>query len=296
MLGHPEVCLRWTSKGVRKLAEELHRLGHRVSYPVVAELLHELDYSMQPNRKNRQGESHTDHAQVEYLQSRVQAHLELRQPVISVDTRKKEWAGLSNKRRWEPKGDPENIRVHDFAIPGTGRGAEHGVYDLADDTGWVSVPLDLDTSSFAVETIRRWWYAIGQEKYPTAENLLITASAGSNWSLARLWRAELQKLAGETGVVIGVSHFPPGTSKWNRIEHRMSSFISNNWLGRPLTSLKVTVDLIAGTTTNKKLNVPAESDSARFPSGIRIPDSAAEIRLQRHAFHDEWNYQVSAGK
>jgi hypothetical protein len=278
---------------VRKLAEELNQLGHRVSYPVVAELLHELDYSLQPNRKNKQGEPHIgDHAQVQYLHSRVQAHLELRQPVISVDTKKKEWVGVSNKRGWEPKGDPEDVHVHDFAIPGTGRGAAYGVYDLADDTGWVSVPLDPDTSSFVVGTIRRWWYAIGQEKYPTAENLLITASTSSNWSFARLWRAELQKLAAETGVVIGVSHFPPGTSKWDKIEHRMFSFISNNWLGRPFTSLKVTVGLIAGITTNKETTVPAQNDSASFPSGIRIPDSAADIRLQRDAFHDEWNYQV----
>jgi hypothetical protein len=294
MPGHPEIGLRWTCKSVRKLAEELNRLGHQVSYPVVADLLHELDYSLQPKRKTKQGGSHPDHhAQFEYIHSRVQAHLELQQPVISVDTRKKEWARDSNKRGLRPKGDPEEVRVHDLAIPEFGRGVPCGEYDLADGTGWVSVGVDPDTASFAVETIRRWWYAIGLEKYPTAEKLLITAGSGSNWSRVRLWRIELQKLADETGLVIGVSHFPPGTSKWNKIEHRMFSFISKNWRGRPLTSLKVIVDLIAGTTTNKELNVLAESDSAMFPAGMRVPDSeTADIRLQRHAFHDEWNYEV----
>jgi hypothetical protein len=258
---------------VRKLAEELNRLGHRVSYPVVAELLHELDFSLQPSRKSKQGESPTDRqAQVEYLNSRVQAQLELRQPVISVDAKKKDWVGPSNKRG--PKGDPENVSVHEFAISETGREAAYGGYDVPDDTGWVSVALDPDTSSFAVETIRRWWYTIGQGKYPKAENLLIAAASGSNWSRAWLWRAELQKLGLETGLVIGVSHLPPGTSKWSKIEHRMFSFISHNWRERPLTSLKVTVDLIAGTITNKA-------------------DSPADIRPQQHAFHDEWNYEVS---
>src|SRR5215469_7715788 len=203
--GRPEICLRWTRKSVRKLAEELNRLGHQVSYPVVAELLHELDYSLQPNRKTKEGGCHRDHdAQFGYIHSRVQAHLERQQPVISVDTRKKQFEGDSKKRRWRPNGDPEKVRVHDLAIPEFGRDAP--VYDLADDTGWVSAGVDHDTASFAVETIRRWWYAIGQEKYPRAENLLITAgSGGSNGSRVRLWRVELQKLADETGLVIGVS-------------------------------------------------------------------------------------------
>jgi hypothetical protein len=293
MAGQPEVCLRWTSKGVRTLAEELNRLGHQVSYPVVAELLHELDYSLQPNRKTKKGESHPDHhAQVEYLNSRVQAYLELRQPVISVDTKKKDWARISNKRG--PKGDREKVRVHDLAVPETGPETAYEGYDLDDDTGWVSVALDPDTSSFTVETIRRWWYALGQEKFPKAGNLLIAAASGSNWSRAWLWRAELQKLARETGLVIGVSHLPPGTSKWNKIENRMFSFISHNWRRRLPTSLKVTADLIAGTITNQEPNVAVERDSAGFPGGIRIPHAAADIRLRRHALHDEWNYEFHA--
>jgi hypothetical protein len=296
MPGDPEICLRWTCKSVRKLAEELNLLGHQVSYPVVAELLHELDYSLQANRKSKQGDSHPDHhAQFEYIHSRVQAHLELQQPVISVDTKKKEWVGDSKTRGW-PKGDPEKVLVHDFALPEFGRGTPSGVLDLADDTGWVSVAGDTDTASFAVETIRRWWYAIGQEKYPSAEKLLITAGSGS-WSRIRRWRVELQKLADETSLVIGVSHFPPGTSKWNKIEHRMFSFISKNWRGRPLTSLKVIINLIAGATTAKRgLKVHVESDSLIDPAGARVPGSeTTDIRIQRRAFDDEWNYDVLPG-
>jgi len=295
--GHPETCLRWTCKSVRKLAEELNRLGHRVSYPVVAELLHELDYSLQANRKTKEGDSHPDRdAQFEYIDSRVQACLAQRQPVISVDTKKKELVGdfKNAGREWRPKGDPEKVRVHDFAIPELGRAAPYGVYDLACNTGWVSVGVDHDTASFAVETIRRWWYAMGQEKYPRAEKLLITADGGgSNGSRVRLWKVELQRLANETGLVMGVSHFPPGTSKWNKIEHRLFSFISKNWRGQPLTSLQVIVNLIAGTTTHKGLRVHAEIDNAIYPAGVKVPDSEmAEISLQRHAFHGEWNYDI----
>jgi hypothetical protein len=295
--GHPETCLRWTCKSVRKLAEELNRLGHQVSYPVVAELLHELDYSLQANRKTKEGDSHPDRdAQFEYIDRRVQTYLAQRQPVISVDTKKKELVGdfKNGGQEWRPKGDPEKVRVHDFAIPELGRAAPYGVYDLAYNTGWVSVGVDHDTASFAVETIRRWWYSMGQEKYPRAEKLLITADGGgSNGSRVRLWKVQLQRLADETGLVIGVSHFPPGTSKWNKIEHRLFSFISKNWRGQPLTSLKVIVNLIAGTTTKKGLKVHAEIDNAKYPAGVKVPDSdMAEIRLQRHAFHGEWNYDI----
>ena len=296
--GHPETCLRWTCKSVRKLAEELNRLGHQVSYPVVAELLHELDYSLQANRKTKEGDSHPDRdAQFEYIDSRVQACLALRQPVISVDTQKKELVGdfKNGGQEWRPKGGgPEKVRVHDFVIPELGRAAPYGVYDLAYNTGWVSVGVDHDTASFAVETIRRWWYAMGEEKYPRAEKLLITADGGgSNGSRVRLWKIELQRLADETGLVIGVSHFPPGTSKWNKIEHRLFSFISKNWRGQPLTSLQVIVHLIAGTTTKKGLKVHAELDQAKYPAGVKVPDSDMdEIRLQRHAFHGEWNYDI----
>ena len=295
--GHPESCLRWTCKSVRKLAEELQRLGHQVSYPVVAELLHELDYSLQANRKTKEGNSHPDrNAQFEYIDHKVQAYQALRQPVISVDTKKKELVGdfKNAGQQWRPKGNPERVRVHDFAIPGLGRVAPYGVYDLAHNTGWVSVGVDHDTASFAVETIRRWWYAMGQEKYPGAEKLLITADGGgSNGSRVRLWKRELQRLADETGLAIAVSHFPPGTSKWNKIEHRLFSFISKNWRGQPLSSLQVIVNLIAGTTTKKGLEVHAETDPGRYPAGIKVPDSEmAEIRLHRDAFHGEWNYEI----
>jgi len=284
MDGGAEICLRWTCKSVRKLAEELNRLGHQVSYPVVAELLHELDYSLHANRKTKQGESHPDHhAQFEYIHSMVQTHLELQQPVISVVTKKKEWAGASNTRGRLPKGDPEKVLVHDFSVPEFARGAPHEMYDLADDSGWVNVAVDADIASFAVETIRRWWYAIGQEKFPRAEKLLMTAASGSNLSRVRLWRVELQKLADETGLVIGVSHFPPGTSKWNKIDHRMFSFISKNWRGRAPTSLKVIVSLIAGTTANKGLKVHAERNSG---------SETVDIRRQRNGCDDEWNYHV----
>ena len=295
--GHPETCLRWTCKSVRKLAEELHRLGHQVSYPVVAELLHELDYSLQANRKTKEGASHPDrNAQFEYIDQKVRAYHALGQPVISVDTKKKELVGdfKNAGQQWRPKGDPEKVRVHDFAIPGLGRVAPYGVYDLAHNTGWVSVGVDHDTASFAVETIRRWWHAMGQERYPGAEKLLITADGGgSNGSRVRLWKLELQRLAEETGLAIAVSHFPPGTSKWNKIEHRLFSFISKNWRGQPLTSLKVIVNLIAATTTKKGLKVHAEVDPGIYPAGIKVPDSEmAEIRLRRDAFHGEWNYEI----
>jgi DNA-binding phage protein len=295
--GHPETCLRWTCNSVRKLAEDLNRMGHRVSYPVVAELLHELDYSLQANRKTKEGDSHPDrNAQFEYIDGKVRRYIALGQPVISVDTKKKELLGefKNGGREWRPQGNPEKVRVHDFVIPELGRAAPYGVYDLATNTGWVSVGVDHDTASFAVETIRRWWYAMGQEKYPRAERLLITADGGgSNGSRVRLWKLELQRLADETGLAIAVSHFPPGTSKWNKIEHRLFSFISKNWRGQPLTSLKVIVNLIAGTTTKKGLKVQAEIDGQSYPAGIKVPDSEmAEIKLQREAFHGEWNYEI----
>jgi DNA-binding phage protein len=295
--GHPETCLRWTCNSVRKLAEDLNRIGHRVSYPVVAELLHELGYSLQANRKTTEGDTHPDrNAQFEYIDDKVRRYIALGQPVISVDTKKKELVGdfKNGGREWRPKGNPEKVRVHDFVIPELGRVAPYGVYDLASNSGWVSVGVDHDTASFAVETIRRWWYAMGQEKYPLAERLLITADGGgSNGSRVRLWKLELQGLADETGLAIAVSHFPPGTSKWNKIEHRLFSFISKNWRGQPLTSLKVIVNLIAATTTKKGLKVHAKIDDRNYPAGVKVPDSEmAEIQLRREVFHGEWNYEI----
>ena len=296
--GHPETCLRWTCKSVRKLAEELQGIGHKVSYPVVAELLHELDYSLQANRKMKEGGSHPDrNAQFEYINAKVQQYIQSKQPVISVDTKKKELVGdfKNGGQVWRPKGKPIKVRVYDFLIPELGRVAPYGIYDLAQNTGWVSVGIDHDTASFAVETIRRWWQAAGLEKYPQARQLLITADGGgSNGSRVRLWKVELQRLADETGLTLAVSHFPPGTSKWNKIEHRLFSFISKNWRGQPLTSLQVIVSLIAGTTTKKGLKVHAEIDDNVYPEGIKVTDKEmAQLQLQRDGFHGEWNYQIS---
>ena len=295
--GDPESCLRWTCKSVRKLAEELEGMGHHVSYPVVAELLHELEYSLQANRKTKEGNDHPDrNAQFEHINARVQQYIDLKQPVISVDTKKKELVGnfKNGGQEWRPKATPEKVRAHDFLIPELGRAAPYGVYDLAQNTGWVSVGVDHDTASFAVETIRRWWHAMGAEKYPNAKRLLITADGGgSNGSRLRLWKLELQMLADETGLAIAVSHFPPGTSKWNKIEHRLFSFISKNWRGQPLTSLKVIVSLIAGTTTRKGLKVHAEINDRTYPAGVKVGDAEmAQINLQRDGFHGEWNYGI----
>lgn len=295
--GDPESSWRWTSKSVRKLAGELAGMGHEVSYPVVAQLLHEMGYSLQANRKTKEGDSHPDrNAQFEHINARVRQYMDLRQPVISVDTKKKELVGdfKNGGQDWRPKGQPEKVRVHDFLIPELGRAAPYGVYDLAQNTGWVSVGIDHDTASFAVATIRRWWHAMGQEKYPHAKRLMITADGGgSNGSRLRLWKLELQTLADETGLAIAVSHFPPGTSKWNKIEHRLFSFISKNWRGQPLTSLQVIVSLIAGTTTRKGLKVHAEIDRRSYPAGIKVPDAdMQQISLRREEFHGEWNYEI----
>src|SRR5450755_2934229 len=295
--GDPESCLRWTCKSVRKLAEELASMGHEVSYPVVAELLHEMGYSLQANRKTKEGDSHPDrNAQFEYINARVQQYIGLRQPVISVDTKKKELVGdfKNSGRDWRPRGKPENVRVHDFVIPELGRAAPYGIYDLAQNTGWVSVGVDHDTASFAVETIRRWWHALGKEKYPRAARLLITADGGgSNGSRLRLWKLELQKLADETGLAIAVSHFPPGTSKWNKIEHRLFSFISKNWRGQPLASYEVIINLIAATTTSTGLEVYARLDENEYPDKIAVTDAQlAAVNITCHEFHPEWNYTI----
>ena len=295
--GDPESSLRWTCKSVRNLADELNRQGHKISYPVVAELLHELGYSLQSNRKTKEGSTHPDrNQQFEHINARVERAISGKQPVISVETQKKELVGdfKNPGSDWRPKGEPEKVRTHDFPIPELGRVAPYGVYDLAANSGWVSVGLDHDTASFAVETIRRWWHAMGQERYPQAKELIITADGGgSNGSRLRLWKLELQKLADETGLIIAVSHFPPGTSKWNKIEHRLFSFISKNWRGQPLTSLEVIVSLIAATTTKKGLKVHASIDDSTYPAGTKLTDAEMkEIDLRRDTFHGEWNYEI----
>jgi hypothetical protein len=264
---------------------------------MVAELLHELGYSLQANRKTLEGSSHADRdQQFQHINQQVAQLLTQRQPVISVDTKKKELVGdfKNNGAELRPKSDPEKVRVHDFVIPELGRAAPYGVYDLANNAGWVSVGVDHDTSAFAVETIRRWWHGMGQPSYPQATELLITAdSGGSNGSRVRLWKVELQRLADETGLKLRVCHLPPGTSKWNKIEHRLFSFISQNWRGKPLISHQVIVDLIAATTTKAGLKVRAQIDSNRYPSGLKVSDQqVAALVIERDAFHGEWNYSI----
>lgn len=295
--GDPESPLRWTCKSVRRLAAELGKQGHVISYPVVAELLRELGYSLQANRKTTEGDGHPDrNAQFEYINRKVQRFFASKQPVISVDTKKKELVGdfKNGGRELRPRGRPEKVRVHDFLIPELGRATPYGIYDLAQNTGWVSVGVDHDTAAFAVESIRRWWQSMGQPVYPKAHRLLITADAGgSNGPRLRLWKVELQKLADETGLRIAVCHFPPGTSKWNKIEHRLFSFISQNWRGKPLLSFEVIVNLIAATTTAKGLNVHAEIDAGTYPAGTKIDDhELAGVRLRRDKFHGDWNYEI----
>jgi len=293
--GDPQSPLRWTCKSVRNLAEELRAQGHQVSHMLVAELLHELKYSLQVNRKTKEGSSHPDrNAQFEYINAKATEFLRRGQPAISVDTKKKEQVGdyKNGGREWRPKGQPEPVQVHDF---GKQKDVPYGVYDLGQNAGWVSVGTDHDTSAFAVESIRRWWNMMGRETYPDARQLLITAdSGGSNGSRVRLWKLELQKLADETGLEISVCHFPPGTSKWNKIEHRLFSFITKNWRGKPLVSHEVIVNLIAATTTRTGLRVQSQLDTGKYPKGIKVskPEFAA-IQLYPDTFHGEWNYTIT---
>jgi transposase len=295
--GDPESPLRWTCKSVRQLAAELRRGGHRVSHRIVAELLHELGYSLQANRKTLAGTDHPDrNAQFEHLNAAVQLQLSLGQPVIFLDTKKKELVGPFRNagRELRPKGAPEEVLMHDFLIPELGRVSPYGVYDLAHNAGWVSVGTDHDTAAFAVESIRRWWRGMGETLYPGATRLLITADAGgSNGYRLRLWKLELQKLADETGLEIAVCHFPPGTSKWNKVEHRLFSAISQNWRGKPLVSHEVVVQLIGATTTRTGLRVQSELDTNRYPAGRAVSDAELDaIYLRRDGFHGEWNYSL----
>ena len=296
--GDPESPLRWTCKSVRKLAEELRKGGHEVSHRVVAEQLTALGYSLQANRKTLEGASHPDrNAQFEHINTTVHAQLTAQQPVISVDTKKKELVGnfKNGGRERRPKGEPEPVRVHDFVLPERGRATPYGVYDLAQNAGWVSVGVDHDTASFAVATIRQWWHSMGRAAYPKARRLLITADGGgSNGSRVRLWKLELQHLADELGFPIAVCHLPPGTSKWNKIEHRLFSFISQNWRGKPLVSHEVIVNLIAATTTKKGLTVRCALDHNQYPAGRKVSDQEIQaITITRDDFHGEWNYTIS---
>ena len=293
----PESPLRWSCKSTRKLAEELNNAGHDVSHVTVATLLSELGYSLQGNKKTIEGASHPDrNAQFEYINRMTQEYQQQGQPVISVDTKKKELVGnfKNGGRELRPEGDPEKVLVHDFKIKGLGKVNPYGIYDIARNCGWVNVGTDNDTAAFAVESIRRWWNSMGQTVYPEAEKLLITAdSGGSNGYRIRLWKTELQKLADETGLEIAACHFPPGTSKWNKIEHRLFAFITQNWRGKPLVSHEVIVNLISATTTKKGLQVECQLDRNSYPKGIKIPDEMMEqINIVRSDFHGEWNYTI----
>ncbi|MEI6462022.1 MAG: ISAzo13 family transposase [Verrucomicrobiota bacterium] len=295
--GDPEQPLRWTCKSVRNLAAELRKQGISVSHQLVSELLQGEGYSLQANAKIREGGSHPDrNAQFEYINERIGKVQAEAQPVISVDTKKKELVGdfKNSGREWRPKGQPEPVRVYDFIIPEMGRANPYGIFDLAHNKGWMSVGTDHDTAAFAVSTIRRWWMGMGTGLYPAAKHLLITADGGgSNGSRNRLWKRELQTLANETGLVIEVAHLPPGTSKWNKIEHRLFSFISQNWRGKPLTSHEVIVQLIAATTNRKGLTVHAEIDSGTYPPGTKVTvKEMAQLCLEPAAFHGEWNYTI----
>jgi transposase len=296
-LGDPDSPLRWTAKSVRTLASALRALGHDVSHTLVAQLLHEAGYSLQANYKTREGTHHPDRdAQFRYINRQVRRCLKRGHPAVSVDTKKKELVGdfKNPGREWKPKGAPDRVRVHDFVIPANGKAIPYGVYDLQRNEGWVSVGIDHDTASFAVNAIRSWWKRMGRPVYAGASDLLITADAGgSNGSRLRLWKWELQRFANRTGLSITVCHFPPGTSKWNKIEHRLFSHIAMNWRGKPLTSLATIVSLIGSTRSEAGLRVRSEIDRGSYPGGVVITEAQMErIHLKRHRFHGDWNYTV----
>ena len=290
--------LRWTCKSVRTLAAELTRQGHAVSHQTVSEVLQNLGYSLQANRKTREGAEHPDrNAQFEHIAKRAKEFQRRAQPVISVDTKKKELVGdfKNAGREWHPQGQPPAVRVHDFQDDELGKAIPYGVYDLGANAGWVSVGIDHDTPEFAVESIYCWWRQMGRKTYPEASELLITADGGgSNGSRTRLWKVALQRMANATGLKISVCHLPPGTSKWNKIEHRMFCHITRNWRGRPLESLEVVVNLIASTTTTKGLRVRAALDTDEYPTGVKVDDATmASLHLIPDKFHGDWNYAIT---
>jgi hypothetical protein len=296
--GDPQSPLRWTSKSTRKLADELIARGHQVSHVSVAALLHELEYSLQANRKTHEGKGHPDRdAQFRYIEKQVRAFQKEGQPVISVDSKKRELIGNFKNpgQEWQPRGTPEKVQVYDYPDEQLGKVTPEGVYDLTSNDGWVSVGIDHNTAQFATETIRRWWQAMGSKVYIDAEKLLITAdSGGSNARRCRLWKVSLQGLADLLKLAITVCHFPPGTSKWNKIEHRMFCHITENWRGRPLQSRATVVNLIGSTTTTTGLHIEAAVDSSIYPLGIEVTDKElAAIQIQPHSFHGEWNYAIS---
>ena len=295
--GDPLSPLKWTSKSLRNLANALCAMGHRVGHDVVGTLLKRLGYSLQGNRKTLEGSGHVDRdAQFRHIAETVKSAIAAGQPAISVDTKKKELVGdfKNGGREYRPAGSPEPVRVHDFVDPKLGRAAPYGVYDIADDKGWVSVGIDHDTAAFAANAIRSWWTFMGRSRHPGAHSLTITADGGgSNGSRVRLWKVELQKLADELGLTIVVLHLPPGTSKWNKIEHRLFSYISRNWRGRPLIDYRTIVELIGATTSTAGLIVRCQLDENLYPAGIKVSDQEmAELNILRDDFHGEWNYTI----
>jgi len=295
--GDPESPLRWTCKSVRRLAEELCSMGHQVGAQKVSELLHELRYSLQGTRKTREGSSHPDrNAQFEHINAQARSFQRAGEPVISVDTKKKELVGdFANRgKEWRPEGDPEQVRVHDFIDERLGKAIPYGVYDVGRNEGWVNVGIDHDTAEFAVESIRRWWRRMGQRAYPDASRLLVTADGGgSNGYRTRLWKLELQRFADESGLKVTVAHYPPGTSKWNKIEHRMFCHITQNWRGRPLESVETIVSLIGSTTTTTGLRIKAALDKNSYEKAIKVLDEElASLQLKPHRFHGDWNYTI----
>ena len=299
--GDPMSALRWTCKSTARLAEELTRQAHPVGAWTVGGLLRADGFSLQSNRKTREGTKHPDrNAQFEHINTMVKRLQQRGQPVISVDTKKKELVGQfkNGGREWRPKGEPEEVHMHDFPDPDLGKVIPYGVFDLSQNEGWVSVGIDHDTAQFAVQAIARWWKKMGSKRYPSAKELLITADGGgSNGSRCRLWKVALQELAVRLAMPIHVCHFPPGTSKWNKIEHRMFCHITQNWRGRPLVSHDVIVNLIANTTTQAGLKIRAELDRGTYPTGIKITDAElAELNLKLAAFHGDWNYTLLPGR
>ncbi len=296
--GDPESPLRWTCKSLRTLAVELSAQGLKVSHRMVSELLREMGYSLQANRKTSEGKQHPDrNEQFEFINLLAEDNLGRGNPVISVDAKKKELVGNFKNagRQWRPKGNPREVNVYDFLSQAEGRATPYGVYDIARNEGWVNVGIDKDTAAFAVESIRRWWNEMGRVNYPDATRLMITADGGgSNASRSRLWKTQLQGFCNEIQIPIVVSHFPPGTSKWNKIEHRLFSFISMNWKGKPLTSFETILNLISSTTTKTGLKVNADIDLNPYPKGIKVSDAQLRmIDISRNDFHGEWNYTIN---
>jgi hypothetical protein len=296
--GDPMSPLRWTCKSTRRLAKELTANGHPCSHAKVGQLLSGLQYSLQSTRKRMEGKSNPDRdAQFHFINNKVVEFQKSGQPVVSVDTKKKELVGrFANKgREYQPKGKPEEVETYDFPSLADGKGIPYGVYDMTNNQGWVSVGTDRDTAQFAVQSLRQWWFQMGSAVYPEAKQLLITADGGgSNGSRNRLWKLEVQKFANETKLAVSVCHFPPGTSKWNKIEHQMFSHITQNWRGRPLTSHEVIVNLIANTTTKAGLQIQAALDTNQYPIGVKVSDNEMKsIKIEKHAFHGEWNYTIT---